>query len=282
MLNVVRVWSAAALVVGLAFPVWAEGPTASTVVATVNGTDITLGHLIALRDSLPDQYKQLPDDVLFNGVLEQIIQQTVLAQAAEAEITNKDKLALENLRRSYLSAGYLDKAAKAAVTDDAVKKLFDEKFAKAEPGTEYHAAHILVETEDEAKAVKTALDGGGDFAALAKEKSKDPGSAQSGGDLGWFGPGMMVEEFETAVTSLKPGQISEPIKTQFGWHIIKLEETRPAAGPTLEEKHDELAGELQQKAVESIVTDMTAKAAIKKMTDGIDPAILKDTSLLDK
>jgi peptidyl-prolyl cis-trans isomerase C len=273
---------AALLAATLALPVRAEGPTADTVVATVNGTDITLGHLISLRDGLPEQYQSLPDDVLFNGVLEQIIQQTALAQTAEAGLTRRDTLALDNMRSSYLSASVLDAAAEAAVTEDALQKLFDEKFANAAAGTEYNAAHILVPTEDEAKAIKTKLDGGGDFAAIAKEQSQDPGSAQAGGDLGWFGVGMMVEPFETAVVAMTPGQVSDPVQTQFGWHVIRLAETRPAAGPTLDEKRDELAGELQQKAVEALVTDLTAKADIKKMTDGIDPAILKDTSLLDQ
>lgn len=280
MLKFVTLLGVAALASGSVLPALAEGPTATTVIATVNGTDITLGHMIAMREGLPEQYKDLPDDVLFNGVLDQIIQQTALTQIAEGEITARDTIELDNQRRTYLAAAVLNRAADAAVTDEALQRLFDETYSKAAPTREFNAAHILVATEDEAKALKAELDGGGDFAELAKTKSSDPGSAQNGGDLGWFGPGMMVEPFEKAVMTMQPGQVSDPVQTQFGWHVIRLSETRLATGPTLEEKRPELAGELQSKAVEDYVTALTAKADVKKMTDGIDPAILKDLTLL--
>jgi peptidyl-prolyl cis-trans isomerase C len=280
MLKTVTFLGMAALLSGSVLPAFAEGPTASTVIATVNGTDITLGHMIAMREGLPEQYRDLPDDVLFNGVLDQIIQQTALTQIAEGEITARDTIELDNQRRSYLAAAVLNRAADAAVTDEALQKLFDETYSKAAPTKEFNAAHILVATEDEAKALKAEIDGGGDFAELAKTKSSDPGSAQNGGDLGWFGPGMMVEPFEKAVMTMQPGQVSDPVQTQFGWHVIRLTETRLATGPTLEEKRAELAGELQRKAVENYVTALTAKSDIKKMTEGVDPAILKDLTLL--
>ena len=280
MLKFATLLGVAALASGSVLPALAEGPTATTVIATVNGTDITLGHMIAMREGLPEQYKDLPDDVLFNGVLDQIIQQTALTQIAEGEITARDTIELDNQRRTYLAAAVLNRAADAAVTDEALQRLFDETYSKAAPTREFNAAHILVATEDEAKALKAELDGGGDFAELAKTKSSDPGSAQNGGDLGWFGPGMMVEPFEKAVMTMQPGQVSDPVQTQFGWHVIRLSETRLATGPTLEEKRPELAGELQSKAVEGYVTALTAKADVKKMTDGIDPAILKDLTLL--
>jgi peptidyl-prolyl cis-trans isomerase C len=280
MLKAVTFLGAAAFITMLAAPVLAEGLSADTVVVSVNGTDVTLGQMIAVREGLPAQYKDLPDDVLFKGVLDQIIQQIALSQVAEQEVTPKMKIDIENQRRSYLAASILNKAAAAAVTDEALKKLFDERFTKAAPVTEYNAAHILVATEDEAKAIKAQLGGGADFAEIARAKSTDTGSAQSGGSLGWFGPGMMVEPFEKAVASMKPGQVSDPVQTQFGWHVIKLTETRPAAGPTFEEKREELAGELQQTAIKAMVDDLTGKADVKKMTDGIDPAILKDATLL--
>ncbi len=280
MLKAVTFLGAFAIVAMLSVPAAAEGPTAETVVATVNGTDITLGQMIALREGLPAEYKSLPDDVLFNGVLDQIVQQITLSQIAEKTLTPKMTIEIENQRRSYLAAHVLNKAAAASVTDEALKKLFDERFAAAEPSMEFNAAHILVATEDEAKKIKAELDGGADFAEIAKTKSSDTGSAQNGGSLGWFGMGMMVEPFEKAVIGMKPGEVSAPVQTQFGWHVIKLAETRPAAGPTFEEKRDELAAELQQKAIEAMVTDTTAKAEVKKMTDGIDPAVIKDVSLL--
>lgn len=274
--------SAAALTLALAAPARAEEPTADTVVAVVNGTEITLGQMIATRDALPEQYKALPDDVLFSGVLDQIIQQTALAQEATGKETRRDLLMIENQKRSYLAATVLDGVARAAVTDEAVQKLYDETYVNAEPKKEYDADHILVETEDEAKAIKADLDKGGDFAAIAKEKSKDPGSAANGGDLGWFGAGMMVKPFEDAVIALEKGKVSDPVKSDFGWHIIKLNDVRVAEAPKLEDVKADLSGQLQQKAVEAKVTALVEGSKVEKTVDGIDPAILKKTELLDQ
>lgn len=272
--------SATLLALSLAAPARAEDPTADTVVAVVNGVEITLGHMIAARNALPEQYQSLPDDVLFNGVLEQLIQQTALAEIGEGEQNKADALMIENQKRSYLSAVVLDKAAEAAVTDEALQKLYDEKYAKAEPAKEFDAAHILVETEEEAKAIKADLDKGGDFAAIATEKSTDRGSAANGGALGWFGLGMMVKPFEDAVAGLEKGALSDPVQSDFGWHIIKLNDTRLAETPKLEDVKEELAGELRQKTVEAKVKELTDAAKVEKKTEGIDPAVLKNSALI--
>lgn len=271
----------AALAVAVAGATRAEEPTADTVVATVNGKDITLGHMIAMRESLPPQYLQLDDKTLFDGILDQIVQQEALAEAAEAGIRKRDTLMLDNQRRGYLSGVTLDETAKAAVTDAAVQALFDEKYANAEPGKEYQASHILVATEEEAKAIKAELDGGADFAAIAKEKSTDRGSAAAGGDLGWFGVGMMVKPFEDAVIAMKKGEISAPVQSQFGWHVIRLVDERTAAKPTIEDVRAELEGDLQGRAVEAKVTELTGAAKVEKKVEGIDPAILKNVALID-
>ena len=258
----------------------AADPTADTVVATVNGTDITLGHMIAMRDSLPPQYLQLDDKTLFDGILDQIIQQVALSDTVEGKLTKRNTLMLDNQRRGYLAGVVLDDAAQAAVTDEAVEALFKERYSATEPGKEYNAAHILGATEDEAKALKAEVEGGADFTALAKEKSTGP-SGPNGGDLGWFGVGMMVKPFEDAVIGMEPGQVSDPVQTEFGWHIIKLNEVRNAEAPKIEDVRDELAGELQGKAVEAKVTELTEAAKIEKMAEGIDPAILKNSTLID-
>lgn len=270
---------AVALSLVLAAPVLAAEPSAETVVATVNGVDIKLGHMIALRESLPPQYLQLDDETLFNGILDQIIQQAALAEVAEAG--KRDELFLDNQRRSYLAGTTLEKTAASAVTDEAVQSLYDEKYANTDPGNEYNAAHILVATEEEAKAIKAELDGGADFAVIAKEKSTDRGSAEAGGDLGWFGVGMMVKPFEDAVLAMEAGTVSDPVQSDFGWHLIKLNETRAATAPTIEDVRAELEGELQGDAVEAKVTELTEAAKVEKMVEGIDPAILKNTALID-
>ena len=272
--------AAVILALALAGPAMAADPSADTVVATVNGTDVTLGQMIALRESLPPQYLEMPDQALFDGILDQLIQQVALSQAVDKDLTKLETLNLENQRLGFLAGVALDRTAKAAASDEAVQKLYDEKYAGAVPAKEYHAAHILVPTEDEAKAIKAQLDAGADFAAIAKEKSTDKGSGAAGGDLGWFGLGMMVKPFEDGVIALKPGETSGPVKTDFGWHIIRLAEVRDASAPKLDEVRGELVGDLQQQAVETYVTDLTKSADIKKSVEGMDPAILKDTALI--
>ncbi|MFZ1725766.1 MAG: peptidylprolyl isomerase [Albidovulum sp.] len=280
MFKQVTVLGALALSLAVAAPVWAADVSADTVVATVNGHEITLGHMIATRESLPAQYQELDDTVLFDGILEQLIQQTALAEVEEAALTKRDLLALENQRRTYLAGVVLDTTASAAVTEDALNAAYNEKYSSAAPGKEFHAAHILVETEEEAKALKAELDGGADFTALAKEKSTGP-SGPNGGDLGWFGAGMMVKPFEDAVMVMEPGQVSDPVQTQFGWHVIKLMESRVADIPSLDDTRAELEGDLRSKAVEARVNALTSEASVEKMTDGIDKSLLRNTALID-
>ena len=276
----------AALTVACALPGTAQETAApatpvnaDTVVATVNGTVITLGNMLVLREQLPAEYQSLPDDVLFKGIIDQLVQQTALSQSVEGAITPRDTLALENDRRAYLAGAAVDIAAAAAVTDEALKAAYDAKYAGAAPTTEYSAAHILVATEEDAIKLKTEIDGGADFAEVAKANSTD-GAAANGGDLGWFGPGMMVKEFEDAVVKMKAGEVSAPIQTQFGWHLVKLNDTRTAAAPAMEAVHDELVTEVQQKAVEAKIVELTAAATIVRSDEGIDPAILRDQTLV--
>lgn len=257
----------------------AKKPSADTVVATVNGTKITLGQMLTVRQSLPPEYLQLPDDVLFTGILDQLVQQTALSEIGDGMKTKKDDIAMEVERRAYLAGIVLDKTANDAASDAAVQKAYDEKYAKAEPGLEYHAAHIIVPTEDEAKAIKAEIDGGKDFAEEAKAKSQD-GAASNGGDLGWFTLDKMVPEFSDVIAKMKAGEVTGPIQTQYGWHIVKLYESRPATAPKLDEVKDQIAGELKQKAVQDRVTETVKAAKVEKTVDGIDPAVLKDNSIL--
>ncbi|HMO70303.1 MAG TPA: peptidyl-prolyl cis-trans isomerase [Paracoccaceae bacterium] len=167
-----------------------------------------------------------------------------------------------------------------AVTDAGLQAAYDARFKDAAPATEYHAAHILVDSEEKAADLKAQVEGGADFAVLAREHSTDPGSGARGGDLGWFGLGQMVKPFEDAVVALEPGQVGGPIQTQFGWHIIRLTETRLAAVPTLDQMRDELSAEIERQAVDAHIADLTARAEITRPGEGIDPATLRDLSLL--
>ncbi|TMV94000.1 peptidylprolyl isomerase [Thioclava sp. BHET1] len=254
---------------------------ANTVVATVNGQDITLGQMITVRDGLPAQYQSIPADKLFDGVLNQLIQQTALAEIGEKRMTQRDKIALEVQKRAYLAGSLLNYTADKAVTDAALKKAYEAKYADAKPTKEYHAAHIIVKTKDEAEKIKKEIDGGADFAAEAKKYSTD-GSASNGGDLGWFKLDAMVKPFADALTDMKDGQIKGPIQTQYGWHVVKLIGTKMVDAPKLADVKDKLADEIRQAAVEKRVTDVVDAAKIDKMTKGIDPSVLNDQSILDK
>lgn len=269
-----------ALSVAWALPGHAEGETAQTVVASVNGSDITLGQVIALRETLPQEYQALADDVLFKGILEQLIQQTALSQSQEDKLTARDEVMISNQRRTYISGAALQAVVAEAVTDATIQAAYDAKYNGAAPLIEYHASHILVATEEQAKDLKAQLDGGADFAELASANSTD-GSAAGGGDLGWFGPGMMVKPFEDAVIALQPGQVSAPVQTQFGWHLILLAETRNAAAPPLADVSAELSAELQRLAIEAHVTAVTEAATVTRV-EGIDPTVVRSQTLFDE
>jgi len=273
--------AALALSAGLGMPLWAE-TTADTVVATVNGVNITMGDVIVTREGLPEQYKALPDDQLFTGLVDQLVQQEVLRQSAGESLTPRQTRALAALQRNYLANESLLSGIKDATSDAAVQKAYDAKYAHIEPALEYHAAHILVDNEDKAKQLLTEIQGGKDFAEVAKTNSLDGSSAQ-GGDLGWFGLGVMVKPFEDAVVGAKVGEVVGPVKSDFGWHLILVSETRNKAAPALEEVKPQIAAELQKTAIDSFIkAKMDAAKVERPDITAIDPAAIKDTALLDK
>ena len=268
--------------IGLTAPAFADSHDAldaSTVVATVNGTDITLGHVIALRTRLPEEYQQLPDQTLFDGVVEQIIQQQVLADAAER--TKAIELGIENEERAFVASQEIQRLSSEPLEESAVQAAYDEAYGNAEAGPEYNASHILVETEEAAQALVAELEGGADFATLAQENSTGP-SGPNGGQLGWFGPGMMVPAFEEAVAGLEPGEVSAPVQTQFGWHVILLNETRQKEVPGLEQVRAEIEPVLRQARIAEALEELTAAAEVTRTEMEIDPAAIRDEALLSE
>lgn len=260
----------------------ADAPTSDTVMVTVNGTDITLGHLINMRQNLPRQYDQVDPNILLSGLIDQLISQTLLEQSLTAAPPKKVQIALDNERRTLLSAVVIDDLLAETVTETAIEAAYRDKYEAASPGKEYHASHILVETEDEAKTIVTDLKDGANFAGLAKEKSTGP-SGPSGGDLGWFGPGAMVPTFEQAVVDLSKGDISDPVQTQFGWHVITLHDTRLTEAPKLKDVRDQIVTELQTQLIEDHITSLKKGAAIDRTPLGdFNSAILNDSTLLEK
>lgn len=278
-----RIYSLAAALVLSAAPLCAqdqaEAVSPDTVMATVNGTDITAGHLILMRGQLPPQFQQYPDAILLDGLLTQAIQEVLLSQQTE-ELSTIAKLALQNEERSLKAAEEIERLSEAAVTDEALQAAYDAEFADAEPTQEFHAAHILVETEEEAAALVEELTGGADFAALAREHSTGP-TGPNGGDLGWFGMGAMVPEFEAAVVELEPGAVSAPVQTQFGWHVIQLNETRMQDVPTLDEVRDQIVQQVQRAAVEDHLGELEGEADVTRVdVEGMDASFLSDPTLL--
>jgi len=258
-----------------------DTPTAKTVVATVGDTEITLGHMLALRAGLPQQYDQIPPEVLFKGVLDQLVQQTLLMHAHEGTPSLAAQVQLENERRAILAADVADDVLNDALTDAALQEAFEARYADADPETEYKAAHILVETEAEAKKLIEEIEDGANFAALAQEHSTGP-SGPSGGDLGWFGDGVMVPAFFDAVAALGEGGVSAPVQTQFGWHVIQLKETRVKERPEFDAVRDELVGELRQAAFDAYIADLEAESSVARDAgEALDPALINQTDLLE-
>lgn len=279
-----KLLATAAVATVLALPLAAQndaGPKADTVVATVNGTDITVGHMIVARAALPPQYQELPDDVLFTGILDQLIQQAALADTFEGDLPARVTLSLENEKRSLTAGEVIEKMMADPLPEADIQAAYDEQFGSAEPEQEFNASHILVETEEEAREIMETVKGGADFAETAKEKSTGP-SGPGGGSLGWFGKGAMVPAFEAAVVELELGEVSEPVQTQFGWHVIKLNETRTAEAPALDDVRIDIENQLRQETLQAEIERLAEAADVdRKDVESIDPAVLKQTELLE-
>ena len=271
-----------ALAAVMALPLAAETkPDAATVIARVNGDEITLGHVIATAAALPEQYQQIEDDVLYELIVDQLIQQQLLGQQQDA-LTKLNTLAIENETRSLRAVQTVNALIEEELTDEAIQEAYDAKYADFEGVDEFNASHILVETEEQAKEIKAQLDDGADFAELAKEHSTGP-SGPNGGELGWFGSGQMVPAFEAAVIGLKKGQVSEPVKTQFGWHLVTLNDKRKSEAPELDQVRAELTQTLQQDVIQARIDELTQQAEIERPApEGVGPEILRQTDLIQE
>lgn len=265
----------------LALPVAGRAePDANTVVAKVNGTEITLGHMIVAYASLPAQYKQMDPRVLYGAILDQLVQQEALRQAHGPDMPFHAQLSLENETRSLLAGAEVENIMKDAADEAAIKAAYDEKYGDGFGGEEFNASHILVETKEEAADIRKQLEDGADFAELAKSKSIGP-SGPSGGALDWISPDRLVPEFADALKKMQPGEISEPVQTEYGWHIIELKEKRRAKAPELDQVKGQIARELREKAVEARIAELTAAADVERPeVEGLDPNVLTDLGMV--
>ena len=258
----------------------AQDQNLSTVVATVGETELTLGHMLDVKRQLPDQYQSLDDNTLFNGIIEQLIQQELLASSMTKD-PSWLAIAMQNQRRNILSSVVINELRTNAVTERALQAAYAAKFPVGAGEQEYKASHILVETEQKARELLALLDGGADFSGLATEHSTGP-SGPRGGDLGWFGKGQMVAPFEKAVMGMEAGTYTGPVQTQFGYHLIFLNDRRETSSPAFEDVRSELEVEIQNAAVEEHLRGLMATANVIMPTEWIDPSILSTLDLIVK
>lgn len=256
-----------------------------TIVATINGNAITEADLKVAEAEIGSDMGSMPEDQKRMSLLEFLIDNQLFAEAAEEVKLGQGpefETRLKYLRRRALREMYFEKVIKGAVSDADARKMYDDQVKLLKPEEEINARHILVESEAKAKEIKAALDKGGDFAKLAKENSKDPGSKDNGGDLGYFGRGQMVPQFEQVVFTLKPGEISAPLQTQFGWHIVKVEDRRKKQPPAFDIVKDRIVQSmLLQKAQQSAVS-LRSKAKIEFLDPGIKTAIDARNKLMEQ
>ena len=237
------------------------------VLAKVNGSEIRQSDLALAEEELGPSLAQMDPATKDENVLSFLIDMKIVSRAAEdKKVQDSDdfKKRLAFTRNRLLMDSLLASEGKAATNDESMKKVYEEASKQISGEEEVHARHILVETEDEAKAVKAELDKGGDFAELAKKKSKDPG-ASDGGDLGFFTKDQMVPEFSQVAFSLEPGKISDPVKSQFGWHIIKVEEKRKRKAPDFDQVKAQIETYVTRKAQAEYVSKLREAAKIERM-----------------
>ena len=241
------------------------------VVARVDGTPITRGQLDLAEDELGPDLAQLPSETRDEVVLQYVVELTLLADAArEAGLDQTDQY--KRLSRYYelraLRDVFFQEEIRANVTDEAAQQLYDERIGSAEPEAEVRARHILVETEDEAKAIIEQLEGGADFAELAQQESTGP-SAANGGDLGFFSKEQMVTPFAEAAFAMETGEISEPVKTRFGWHVIKVEEKRDREPPKFADIKEQLKSSLIRQQLQTRMTELRDAANVEVLDESL-------------
>jgi peptidyl-prolyl cis-trans isomerase C len=245
----------------------AATPAADPVVARVNGLTINRSDVEQMRENLPPQYQQVPFDVLFPIILDRLIDLKLMSVAGRAQNLGSDaevRSRIAAYEDRVIGDVYMQRAISSAISDDAVRARI-EQLQRQTPGvTQIHARHILVAQEQQARDIIAELGRGGDFAAIARERSIDPGGRQDGGDLGWFGEGDMVPEFYAAATRIADGQTSsEPVHTQFGWHVIKVEgrRTQTASPESLRER---VVSDMTQEAIDGLVRQLRQGAQIER------------------
>jgi peptidyl-prolyl cis-trans isomerase C len=277
--SIVAALAVAALVSAPAAPLRAQD--ADAVLARVNGIDVHQSDLAFAEEEIGNNMpQQMAQDQKRDYLITYLSDVILLSQAAQQQKLDQNPDVQRRLTFDHnrvLMEALLQKAGEAAATDDEMHKVYEEAVKQMGNEEEVHARHILVATEDEAKAIEVELKNGADFATLAKEKSKDPGAAD-GGDLGYFTKDQMVPEFSEVAFKLDKGQVSDPVHTQFGWHIIKVEDKRTKPTPAFDQVKGQLTNYVAHRAQAQLVDSLRKSATIERLDT---PAPAADPSALN-
>ncbi len=271
-----KILSSGAIALSLAF--CAQFAQAAGPVARVNGADITEAELSFAEAEVGAEIAGLPTEARRRVLVEYLVEAHLFAEAAQKTQLGTGKEFEERLAYYKLRAlrdTFYEKKVREAVTEAQAKAAYDEQIAKIAPEPEVHARHILVKTEQEAKELMKQLKAGADFTELAKKSSDGP-SAQTGGDLGYFSRGQMVKAFEDVAFGLNAGQVSGPVQTEFGWHIIKVEDKRNRPVPGFDEVKDQLMASLVQSQLKTVVQGLRATAKVEIVDSELKKAIEED------
>jgi peptidyl-prolyl cis-trans isomerase C len=245
----------------------ASAQASDRVVVRVGATEIRESDLKLAEEDIGSSLQPGPPEMRREALLSYLIDVALIAQAAETQKLGQGESFHRRVafaRQKVLMEAMLEKHSKDAASDAAMKKLYDDSVAQNKPVEEVRASHILVETEDKAKEVLAKLKAGGDFAALAKAESKDPGSAD-GGDLGYFTQDQMVQEFAEAAFKMEKGALSAPVKTQFGWHIIKVDDKRNKPVPAFDAVKEQIESYLVRRAQTELVAKLRAEGKVERL-----------------
>ena len=246
------------------------------VVVTVDGKQITEADMKLAEGEIGTELANLPPEVRRRALAEYLIDNQLFANAAEAAKlgdTPEFQKQLAYLHQRALREQYFEKTLKGSVSVDEAQKIYNARVADLKPEVEFAARHILVDSEAKAKELRAKIVAGDDFAKVATENSSDTGSAKQGGLLGYFGMGQMVPEFEGAVAKMQKGEVSEPVKTQFGWHVIKLEDRRTKAPPTFDQVKDTIMNSLAVRKAQEASAALRGKAKVDYVDADIKKAV---------
>lgn len=254
-----------------------------TILARIGDTDIKLGEVIAFRQTLPEQFQQLPNEVLMESILTQIIDQTLLEQAARdtgLEAKTAFRLALRNQRRAVIADAFMAQAVIDGVTEEAIAELYAQKFTNAPPVPEVRTAHIVVKDKAKAEEIRERIEAGEDFATLAAQHSLDA-TASRGGDRGWQIYQRMHPAYASAVRELPEGALSGPVQTPFGWHLIRVDEKRNRATPPLAAVEGLLLQDLSTQVEKDTLDRLRGATEIERLTGDVPSAAVRADALIE-